>query len=258
MIEPKYIELINKEVDGLNSSRDSVILAEYLKKSSEAQNLYENLVKLSETLDQTEKIDPSPNLKKTILNSINMGKYSSDQNKSWSKSILSHSNVRIKYAFMFAAGMILGIIGYSIISDTLPKIDTSNLNGTFMIDNNSETLKTIDRFEFDSSGINCLFNIKSGEKQFLAEVDLKSDRLIRIKMEYDRENIIFQNIQKTNDNYIDMVVKSNYFELNHEGNGNYLIFLRRSLPVSASIDLKIFSNDTLLFERNLTILSTKQ
>ncbi len=252
MIEPKYIELINKEVDGLNSSRDSVKLAEYLKKSSEAQNLYENLVKLSETLDQTEEIDPSPNLKKTILNSINLEKQIKTENKNRTQIILPKSKYNLKYAFVFAAGMIIGIIGYITFSDTIQNVDTSYLIGTLMLEKKAEKLKTVDHMNFDSPDINCSVNMKSGDGYLLVELDLKSDKLIKIKMEYDPQDINFIAIQNLDDNNVDMVVKNKYLELNHNGKCKYFILLKDRTIAASFFDFKIFAEKTLLIEETLS------
>ncbi len=244
--------MINKELDGLNSSQDSAILTEYLIKSAEAQNLYDNLVKLSETLDQTEKIDPSSNLKKTILNSISLGRYQKREKRSWTQIVLRIPKYNLKYAFVFAVGMILGIIGYITFSDTIRYTDRSSLIGTLALDEKMEDLKAVDQMEFNNPDINCLLNLKSGEGYLLAELDLKSNTLISIKLEFDHQNINFAAIQNLNDQNVDLVVKNNFLELNHIGECKYFILLKDRTIGMSIIDIKIFSEKTLLTEKTLS------
>ena len=252
MTEQKYIELINLEIDGLNSPKDSAKLKIYLENYPQAQNLYESLVELSQTLAQTEEIDPSPNLKKTILNSIDAEKYKKGEKKSRTQIILPLPKFNLKYVYVFAAGMILGIIGYTTFSETIPKIDKSNLIGSLVLDEKAENLKIVDHLEFDSRDISCKLNLKSAEGYLLTELDLKSDEVIRIRMEFDPRDINFQAIQNLDDNNVDMVVKNNFLELNHKGKCKYFILLKDRTKTTSPLEFKIFSEKTLLFAETLS------
>ena len=68
MIDTKYIEHINKEIDGLNTPEESIALREYLSDNPEAQKLFDELMEISRMLESVPPIEPSQNLKKYILN----------------------------------------------------------------------------------------------------------------------------------------------------------------------------------------------
>ena len=171
MITPKYIELMNKEIDGLNTAKNSAELNSYLNSDPEAQRYYQNLLDVAKTLEQVADIQPSPELKKSILNSINWKKYAVEKKKSRYKFALPQLRFTIKYAYVFTAGLILGIIGYSSLSDTVNKTDPSFLNGTLI---NEDKVQLVDRCDFENEDINCSFSLKSQDNYLFAELDLKS------------------------------------------------------------------------------------
>ena len=112
MIDEKYIELMNKEIDGLNTPQESAELKSYLKDEPEAQKQFNNLLDVSKSLEQLEEIEPSPELKKSIINSINWKKYSTKEKKRRSFLGFTQLKFNVKYAYVFTCGLILGIIGF--------------------------------------------------------------------------------------------------------------------------------------------------
>ena len=72
MIDQKYIELINHEIDGVITPKQKSMLDNYLKKNPQAEKLYQELIATSKIIDQIPAIEPSENLKKRIMNSIDL------------------------------------------------------------------------------------------------------------------------------------------------------------------------------------------
>ena len=75
MIDRKYIELINYEIDGIITPEQRSQLQEYLLKNPKAKKLYQELTATNSMVNSMPEIEPTENLKKRVLNSINFNKY---------------------------------------------------------------------------------------------------------------------------------------------------------------------------------------
>ncbi|MCB9250085.1 MAG: hypothetical protein H6613_16825 [Ignavibacteriales bacterium] len=64
MIQPEYIELINKDIDKIISASEKKILDKYLKENEEAKILHKELLRTEELLDTIPENVASENLKK--------------------------------------------------------------------------------------------------------------------------------------------------------------------------------------------------
>ena len=70
MTDEKLTELLNNEIDGLNTQSQSELVNKEIAANPESQAQFENLRSLSQILDQVEEVDPPESLKYTIMNSI--------------------------------------------------------------------------------------------------------------------------------------------------------------------------------------------
>src|SRR5258708_23630965 len=70
MINDQTIELIHKEIDRLNSAEESALLRDRLAADPQAQELYDDLLKLGSILKSVEAVEPPRYLKNTIINSV--------------------------------------------------------------------------------------------------------------------------------------------------------------------------------------------
>ncbi|MFH1755893.1 MAG: hypothetical protein ABIA59_09340, partial [Candidatus Latescibacterota bacterium] len=70
MIPDKYMELINQEIDGTNSSARSAELGEYMKEHPEALRCFDELNELTRSFSQMGAVDPPAELRALILSRI--------------------------------------------------------------------------------------------------------------------------------------------------------------------------------------------
>ncbi len=70
MIDERTVELIHREIDGLNTPEETSMLRSRLPEDPEAQELYEDLVKLGAILKTVAPAEPPGYLKTSILNTI--------------------------------------------------------------------------------------------------------------------------------------------------------------------------------------------
>lgn len=126
MLDKRTYDLVNQEIDGANSPRDSKRVRETLERNKEARELYAELKKLSATLKNVPKVDPPRSLKLRILNSL--PRPSAASPSLWDR--LSDF-VRIpvfRTAYTFAGGVVAGIALFLAFSGA--PSDSAGLAGT--------------------------------------------------------------------------------------------------------------------------------
>ncbi|MCU0643870.1 MAG: hypothetical protein MUC94_06380 [bacterium] len=139
MIDEKYIELMNKEIDGVITKSEQERLHNYLSANSEAQKLYNDLRQTSELLSKIPRVEPSPNIKKYVMNSIDLNRYSKATKPGRLKALVSNLLIKPtpKLAYAFALGILVGILVYSaLLENVISKrgTDVADFYGTIGID----------------------------------------------------------------------------------------------------------------------------
>jgi hypothetical protein len=255
MVEKKYIELINKEIDGVNLPRDRIKLKEYLKNNPEAQNLYDDLVNLSNLLHQVDDAEPSPNLKKNILNSIPWEKQAVKPDRNFLQSLIRSLQFRFNFnlIYAFSAGLIAGIIIYTL-SDKIQKstpVDISRLTGTFIIGESSEVFEPVQKLNINLSGIDGTFNLKSAKGLMLAELYLRTQKQVEVVLEFDEQGLDFSGFRHLNKGGLQLNVSTDQLKLTHVGDHKYIFVFRNKTPALQPLHFNIFSDGALVYEKTL-------
>lgn len=204
MIDLKYIELINKDIDKTISPRDKEKLRQYLEANPEAKTLQRELIISEELLDKLPNNDPSENLKKKILNSIDYNRYAEKKKKSLFKEYYSRimTGSSKKMATSFSLALIIGIIilfSFYINSDLNNSLNDTNVYGTIGL-NNAEPLEII---KIDISQISGNIKIQRETNMYEFIIDVNSEEEYNLRINFDPTKISIKNDQtKINDNII--------------------------------------------------------
>jgi len=252
MDNKKLQELINKEIDGLNTPEESKQLKEYLRRNPEAENLYNDLCKLSESLNKVEKVNPPSDLKKTILNSIDVKKYAQKERKPFKFfELISGYRFNFRYAYIFIVGLALGVFIYYSLFDSVHKPDTSRLIGTMIINETSEYLEPVSKIHIHSNDISGTVSVKSKENILFVEFELKTKRYIETVIESIKNDLDFLALSRLNNNNLQCTVDKKTIHIRHKGESNYIVFLTEPVPGIPQLDLKFYANGSLLMKKNL-------
>jgi hypothetical protein len=232
MVNQKYLELINKDIDNNISAYEKELLDNYLKTNPEAHALHQDLFEIENLLDKLPENDPSENLKKRILSSIDFNRYASKKRKSIGEYfIAAFTGLRKKTTVSFAVGMVTGIIVLSIVFyasyyNNFPR--TNNVFGTIGIAD-SELLKSVEVNALDIGG---KIEIKKVANQYGVYVNLKSSKEYTLQIELD---------------------KSSWKVGNKSDNSPYSLLLSANESYPHKLLLKIFRDDSKLFERAIVL-----
>lgn len=249
MIEKKYIEWIHKELDGLNDPEESKRLKDYLQKNEEARNFYEELRQLCRTLEEVEEIEPSPNLKKSIVNAINWKKYAPAAKKRRTPAWLVRPLLNPKYAIVFASGVLIGIVGYAVFFTSWQKPRTSDLVGMLMVDRSK--VKTTQSIPFHQEEVTGRFQLQVGEETLIAELSSDSRQPIQMVLRFDPDDLKFLGFQRLTEAPVQLTTSKGVVELIHRGSCRSTILLKNLTSSETLLDLQIFLNQTIIVHRSI-------
>jgi hypothetical protein len=123
--------LINKEIDKTITGREIVMLKKYLAENTEAQEYYDNLIRLSRVLNQVNDVEPPAELKNRILNSVRTNRPPAREKENIFHVLTAalKPKVNLKYAYAFSAGIMVGIAIFVLFINKLgniPSLDVSD------------------------------------------------------------------------------------------------------------------------------------
>ncbi|MFQ5771498.1 MAG: anti-sigma factor family protein [bacterium] len=255
MIDKKYIELINYEIDGVLSDAESAVLKEYLANNSEAQELYDDLNKLSKKLQQASEIEPPVNLKKYILNTIPVNKYATKGKSRLLESFAPAWQFRFKfnYVYVFSVGLIVGIIITSLLLNRTYSLDPSNLTGALLINKSLDSFKTGERHDIKLQAVKGSIHFKYAKEIILAELFLKAPQQVNLTLSFNHQDVAFQSFSHSNASGIHLEVSDGELKLSHAGEQRYFFIFKDKTFTETTMNIKIVSESTLLFEQSYVI-----
>jgi hypothetical protein len=186
MVDEKFVALIHQEIDAENSPDETAKLKAYLAQSTEARKFYDDLAAAANMLREVKAVEPPGNLKKNILRSIQPDRYAIRAKKPALGSIRSIVDMlfgapsyQLKYAFVFAFGLMAGVFIYALMSSTSQQqaeIDNSNLYGTLARLDAAGNVQAVDSMAVDLKAGRASMRVKSSPKQVIAELHLNTIR----------------------------------------------------------------------------------
>jgi len=249
--EKKFIELINKEVDGLLNEKEKDQLHQYLNKDLKIKNIYQETIKTSELLKQVTDIDPSPNLKKGILNAIDTTRYTSKQKTNIVRSSISDwfTNLNPRLGYAFAAGLIIGLITFSVFLSNMVQehpLDNINFYGTIGITENAN-IRELDQVPVEFPGLSGTIKFNKFEKIVWFEVNITNTDRFEIAFDYDQTEILFDSFKPLNQSDVLIQNKASTLNIVNTGDCNFLVMFTQKSTEKARVDLKLIKASEELF-----------
>ena len=257
MIDRKYIELMNKEIDGVITNTEQERLYSYLSANSEAQKLYNELRQTSELLSKIPRVEPSPNIKKYVMNSIDLNRYSKATKPGKLKSLVSNLLVKPlpKLAYAFALGILVGILVYStLLENVISKrgVDVTNFFGTIGIDEKAG-FKTIQNTPIALHEINGTITIKQNQNIIVIETDLSSQQEIEIEFNYDESHLRFSHFNSGSRTKLSFDAGENFVQSLSAGDIQFILFFTEIAADGKPIGLKISVMGEVHFIQNIAL-----
>lgn len=249
MIDRKYIELMNKEIDDVITEDEKKALHNYLSGNDDAKQYYNELRLTNDYLDALPEPEPSENLKKYIVNSIDFSRHSVSENRKnfWSFLYLP----KFKYAYIFTAGIIAGIIILSIYTNTFNYKDTDNsTSGTIGVENiKPEMIKEIPLKFSDITGKIEL--VKTGNN-FAVDANFNSSQKFDFVIKYGTD-IEFKSVNPKSASDIEFSNGENSIKTSSQGVQQYSFLFSKSGDKVSSIHIQLIKSDNIVYQDELKL-----
>ena len=200
MIDERYIELINKELDGFNTGSESKELEQFLSENDEALKYYDELLRTASALKRVDQVEPPSFLKTHILNSIKALPIPTRSGFGWVDNVLELFRQRpiARYAVVFASGLCVGILFLLIADpwrqDGMP--DASKVSGSMVLPKEISRLQKIDSVALDGSGFRSIFKTLRGDGNITVECAVASSENLRLELSADPEELKFIGVNR--------------------------------------------------------------
>ena len=111
-IDPRTLDLIHAEIDGINSESERARLKDLLAGDAAAREYFARMQRLFETLASVEDLDPPADLRQDIMRSVHAAKTRTEAGiRLRLRALWPEGRSLLRYGYAFAAGAILGIAG---------------------------------------------------------------------------------------------------------------------------------------------------
>jgi hypothetical protein len=230
-IDEFYIRLMNEQIDGTISDGAAKKLAAHLMSDPEAEKYYEELKETVRAIDGAEELEPPPELRTRILDSV----YGRSRKEPEVQAAGGRTFWR-SFAPVFAAGVAAGFILFAAIRPLTDRTPEENGYGATIGATGSEqdSVKTFDAFGVKGS---VLPVFESGS--LTITIDLASDVEASVFLEFEG-GVSFESIRSNEGAAYQMEVDEKSLLLVHHGEAEYAIRFRS--VETAAVVLRIFTD----------------
>jgi hypothetical protein len=189
VIDEKYIELIQADVDGELPEQQRPELSRLLLANPEARALRDDLKSLCGVLDQMPREEPPPGLRDGILAAVPASSGPSVPRRSW---IAPWSGpAALRYAAMFAGGLFVGGLAFEAIQERHASLDASDVAGTMVSGNPATRSAPVDSVRVALDQVDGTVRLFTSSTLRVVEFDLNFRAPVDIVVIHDGEQARF-------------------------------------------------------------------
>ena len=255
MIPEKYIELMNKEIDGINSAAESGDLNVHLAAHPEASEFFDKLKGVAVALDQVHEVEPPSDLKRLIMSSLPRREVPRGARPVFLGSIRSMFSAQpgLGYALCFLAGIGIGILALIALRNTEGKSSESDdLYGTLMQNESTANLTPGNSLQINVGDISGTATLKSSPRYAVAELRISSSRSVDVILEYKGDEVKMSGVGAKGGLKDNVIVNSNSVQVTHKGTETYVFAFNGTAQSGRSINLKLMAEGNVLYEHSLS------
>ena len=187
-IDPKFVELMHAEIDGMNSERESRELQAFLEGNPDARQTFAGLQRLAETMAADGPVEPPTDLRDSILQALpgRPGRESAGRiarlRAAWPE-----SRVAVRYAYAAAAVLVIGLVGYfwMIQPSGLPQADPNGAVGSLVPRETTPDRAALGQLEIDETEINGLLRLEQSGHRVAVDLELQALSPAEVVLIYD-------------------------------------------------------------------------
>ena len=260
MTEEQFAELLNRELDGLNSRQESEELKAYVQTNAEARELYQDLLKLSTVLNRVEEVEPSGFLKADIMEAVRASRNAARSESSllaWVREFIE-SRTSFQYAYVFAAGLIVGIAIYSLVGvhpTTSGVVDPADVSGSIIINDAAYPFTAGPGFEFNNETESISGSVRSKYSRNIAvvEVSLRTRVETAIVVHFDPSSVRFKGYSQSLPGTSVQQIEEKLFRVTTQDENHYILAFERVSQVPSEVTVSIASGGRELQQKSVLL-----
>ena len=254
-IDPKFVDLINAEIDGEISAEDRILLEEHIAQDPDTRALRDELSDFCAKLDAVESILPPADLRRVILNTVSpkIVSQTTSGGGHWRVMMgtLFGSSVQ-RYAMSFAAGAVLTYTFIS--SDQISRQaldDVTGLVGTISQPEFTGEKSGEDSIRLTLNEVAGSVHLNKVGSIMILDFDLASQGPIEIVASFSDRNIWFNGFAQLESNGTTIAAEAGQVTVRMEGQRRYAVYLNNDSRSAATISLRFYSGGMLIHEDEL-------
>ena len=188
MIDEKYLELIQAEVDGELLDQDRAELSRFMLANPDAHAVRDELKRLCSTLEQVRPAEPPAELRASILAAVRLP--APAVGKRSPRSFLPQAGA-LRYAAAFAGGLIVSAIAFQVASDRGSGLDVSEVAGTMVSQDPVSRSGPVDSVRVSLDQVSGTVSLFRSSSMRVVEFDLAAREPVEVAVVHDGQEARF-------------------------------------------------------------------
>lgn len=245
MIEEKYIELMQRRLDGALSKSEQEKLQAYLADNPVAQEMDAGLKEVSDALAGVEILDAPKTLKGRIMNLVEARSAVKSTSSTPLSSLLDSfaGLFSVRHAYSFSAGAVAGIFILIMVfqfNGGLPGVGVSDIQGT-MTPTSAPKFEIVDSKKISLTGVEGKIQVLATRNITIAEIHLSSVSEVQITVGFETSDYRFDGYRASGK--AESTVEGGEIKLSHTGQDIHVLLFSGLGRSSSPIVVKILSDN---------------
>jgi len=262
MRNKEVIDLIHKDLDGVNPRDDSARLKRHLAENPQAHQLYNELEELSRTLAVVEEVDPPPTLKPAVFRALHQSAQPPAQRGGVVEALRTLLQPRgaLRYAYAFSFGLLVGLLIHVLYSSdySLDSFDTSKVSGTLILSEPAGSFENGEPIHQNLGHAQVEITPKWSPSVQAIDLHLTSEEPVTAVIEVDPNNTDVRAVRQFAGPTDRLVIRDAAIEVHSAGNTLYTFFMTPKASEITPVQVRILDAGTLLYETSVSLGRTKK
>lgn len=196
-------ELIQREIDGINSPAEQRALQEALARDEAAAAQYDDLRSAVQLLERVEALEPPAQLKGRVMAALPAHRYaqaSPHAARGWFDALrrLLQARPRLAVAYTFAVGMVAGLALMGIWGDVLSDSE-QDAYGTLLSQDAIAAMRPADEARIGLDALHGYLRVQSSDRQVVLEISLDARQPADVRVIFDEAALPLRGISRFGD-----------------------------------------------------------
>ena len=250
-IEPKYVELMNADLDGEINDAERIDLAEYLEANPEAAKVRSELAELCGSLDEMGQVESPPHLKYAILNSLQKSRPARRDSGGFGwKQLLGLPVLRHSVTFAAGAFLTFALISSNQISNQAFD-DVTGLVGT--ISDSAPEATGQNTIRLTSNEIAGIVSVQAAGSLNVIEFNLAAEGPVEIVAEFSDHDLWFKGFAQLESDDTRILAGDGQVRMHIQGRNRYALYLQHTNDIDAPVNFRFYAAGNLIHEADLLI-----